>query len=507
MFAFGRRERFVLLIGEHGAILSLFVGKKLEKRLFSPGTSVGDRREFNALLQKYTQVPIVILLDIMDQTYTQQTLPAVSMFSVEKLVKKRLQRDLDQNDINGALSLGREKGGRKDWKYLFVSVTQTETLREWIEYVVSLPNPFQGIFLLPIESASVAVKLPLVDKESKAEDSDWKLLVSHHKVSGIRQTVVHKGKTIFSRLIMPGKENMPELLAGYIEQETLNTVEYLSRLSFAEESKLNITLIVSKEIKEHLQKNRIQDHYVEVLTPHETAQAFGLNEISEENDKFADIFFAASFLDSKPQLRLYTPETKQLVMMTSLAQYSTLAVVMISPILVGLSLYTGYGIFSIKQSIKTLENEKADIEAKWKVVQESGGYDIDEATRITNIVQLHTKLTNASESPLPFFEKTKVAIQTEALVKSIQWSYNQSFDPEKKTERMSVKFDMEFLNRGTNIDTLFSNFEAFSRRLKREFKDYELSHTKLPDKITLGQETGIINLQVTITDKLNGREE
>ncbi len=506
MFSIVGKERFVLLVGEHGAILSLFIGKKLHKRLYAPGTSVSDRREFNALFQQYHNAPLSLLLDIMDQNYSQQSFPAVSVLAIDKLVKKRMERDFDPNDINGAISLGREEDGRKDWKYLLVSVTRTEIVSDWVDYIVSLPNPFQGIYLLPLETASMAKRLPLVDKEGKAEQTNWQLIVSHHKVSGIRQTIIYKGKTLFSRLIMQGKENMPELLAGFIEQETLNTIEYLGRLSFSEESKLNITIVVSEEIKQHLSQNRIQDHYVEVLTPNEIAKALGYNEISEKNDKFSDIFFAAHFLNSKPALKLNTKTTSRLSMMSAGLKYSTILVTLLIPPLVVLPLYTLYEVYSTNSKIKTLENDKAQIEAQWKTVQNASDYDIDESSKITEIVGIHTKISDITLSPNPLFRRFQDTIKKDAIAKSIQWSYSHSFDAENSiSPRINAKFDLEYINIGDNVDNLFGNFESFSRRLKQQFNEYDVSHTKLPEKITLGEKAQVINMQVTISTKLDNR--
>lgn len=506
MVSITNKEKFVLLVGEHGAILCLFIGKKLEKRLFAPGTSVGDRREFNALLQKHPGAPLSVMLDILDQNYTQHTFPAVSSFAIDKLVKKRIERDLDPNDLNGALSLGRESDGRKDWRYLLVSVTRTEPVNEWLDYVTSLPNPFQGIYLLPIETASLVKRLPLMDKEAKAQDSDWHLVVSHHKVSGVRQTVIYKGKTIFSRLILQGKENMPELLAGFIEQETLNTIEYLARLNFNEDSKLNITIVVSDEIKQHLVQHRMQNHHVELLTPNEMSKAFGYQEISEANDKFADIFFAAQFLNSKAVLKLNTRQSKILSTMSMALQYSTLSMWLIVPPLVLLTLYTSYEIFATKSGMQSLENEKASIESKWKAVQEASQYNIDESSKITQTAELHNGLQEAELSPNPLFQKFKQAILQDAVVKSIQWDYNHSFSKTNNApNRVNAKFNLEFLNKGSNIDELFNNFDAFSRRLMQAFSDYEITHTKLPERITLGERSQIINIQVTISSKSEAR--
>ena len=69
--------------------------------------------------------PIVLVIDNMDQSYIQQSLPPVSSFSVQKLIKRRLERDFGKNDIKGAISLGRDTGGRKDWNFLMVALERS----------------------------------------------------------------------------------------------------------------------------------------------------------------------------------------------------------------------------------------------------------------------------------------------------------------------------------------------------------------------------------------------
>lgn len=507
MNLFGKKEQFVLLVGENGAILCHFVGKKLEHRLFSSTAAVVDRRDFNALLQQHPNAPISIMLDIMDQNYSQQSLPAVNAFSIDKLVKKRLERDFGADDIKGAISLGREESGRRDWNYLFVSVTRTEVVNQWMDYLVSLPNPFHGIFLLPLESNALSAKLTEASKKEKKIAAEWQLVTSHHKTSGIRQTVLRKGKTIFSRLILPGKDSLPELLAGTIEQETSNTIEYMRRLEFKDEDALQVVMIVGGEIKQHLQSMKAHHFEVQAYTPSEMAAVLGVPEISQAEDKFADILFATSLLNHKEVLKLYTPETLKLSYFIRAYQYSFIFMATVVPAFLLYCLFVGYQLFSLHQNINDLEYKKADIESRWKKVQESGEYDINEATRITDVIGIHKKLLKAMHSPLVELKYAYDAIQEEARVRNIDWSFSQGFSSKSAEPRVACKFDMEFFNTGANIDTLFKNFDAFTSNLRNTFKDYELSHTKLPDKITAGETHTSVDVQVTVTNKLDEKSK
>ena len=64
-------------------------------------------------------------IDSIDQVFVQQTLPPVSSMSVQKLINRRLEREFKPEDIKGALVLGKEKTGRKDWNFLMVSVEKS----------------------------------------------------------------------------------------------------------------------------------------------------------------------------------------------------------------------------------------------------------------------------------------------------------------------------------------------------------------------------------------------
>ncbi len=106
--------KFVLFhYGDEGAILIYNQGKTVQSRQFGPDASQQGLNELSQSLAKDPRAPMMIVIDTMDQSYVQQTLPPVSSLSVNKLIKHRLARDFGANDIKGAILLGREKTGRK----------------------------------------------------------------------------------------------------------------------------------------------------------------------------------------------------------------------------------------------------------------------------------------------------------------------------------------------------------------------------------------------------------
>jgi len=55
-------------------------------------------------------------------------LPPVSRFR-PKLIRRRLERDFANSEIRGAILLGREQTGRKDWNFMMVALEKSRSFR------------------------------------------------------------------------------------------------------------------------------------------------------------------------------------------------------------------------------------------------------------------------------------------------------------------------------------------------------------------------------------------
>ena len=240
----------MLFVGDEGAILVYIKGNTVINRQFVPDASDQNLAELRDTIDDDPKAPIVMVIDSMDQTYIQQTLPPVSSFSVKKLIKRRLDRDFGANDIKGAIVLGREQAGRKDWNFLMVSLERSPQINLWLDFVSDLPNRFQGIYLVSIETEIMLKNLEQAMGVPKTgTGSKWKFFVSHNKVGGFRQVILRNGRIIFTRLAQPIGESTPEVIAGNIEQEMLTTIEYMKRLSFDPNDGLDIYVIASEGVK------------------------------------------------------------------------------------------------------------------------------------------------------------------------------------------------------------------------------------------------------------------
>lgn len=518
-------RKFILMIGDDGAVLALVNKSKVEKRLFATSASLNDRREVNALLVQYPNVPMEILLDTMEQSYTKQTLPAVSSLAIGKLVKKRLERDFAASDIKGAIMLGRdEEGGRRDWIYMFASAPVTSEIADWMDYIATLETKVLGIYMLPVEMENFVKNFDKAlykiqskaqnkspDKGKKYEAPKWQFIVTHNKTGGFRQVILHKSRVIFTRLIRPGKDNLPDIVAGNIEQEILNTIDYMRRLSFSDEDTVHVTAILSKELKKSLQNTKIRGNNILLYTPHEVSETLGMKDVAGTEDKFSDLVVAVNFAKCKPILSLDNPRMASALAISSLNTLITAGTALMIPGLLGYSAYLTYNIYDLSEQISVAEDRKVTIENKWQEAGKSDEYDINDANKITDAVTLHQRLSD-SLSPLTLIEKAAAQSKSYGVVRSLSWSLDG--DPSetnsfasaenpaapgnsKRSEKAIFNFEFNTTN-GGSVEALFKSFDEFKKGLNTRLKDYAVEISELPNTITFDDAEQVIPIKVTI---------
>ncbi len=305
------KSQFVLSVGDEGAILCFYKGGKLENRIFVDSPLSPDIKLLEKLLGTYQKIPIRILVDVMEQNYSQQFLPPVSPIGIKQQVNRKLKRDFQPTDLNNVLPLGRSSQGRRDWSFLFISLANVEPFSRWFEFVLSQKNKFAGVYLLPIESSKLIAQLRGSGADSKTE---WEVLVMHNKIGGFRIVVLRSGKLVFTRLAqnLIG-DNISDIVVGNLEQEIANTVEYLRRLGFKGEQDSKIIIIAATDIIQKVDAQTLKFGKVELLTPFNAAEKLGLPSAVNEKDKFSDILAATKFAaDSRHVLKFNSPYSKKI---------------------------------------------------------------------------------------------------------------------------------------------------------------------------------------------------
>lgn len=475
---YSRAKRFVFIIGDDGGILIFMHGQKVMRRLFAPSPQLSHTEAMLEIIRANPQVPVFVLADVMDQQYVPQTFPPVHAMSVVGLVKRRLLREFQPDDLKSSLPLGRDKKGRREWRYLLIALPKTPLIAEWLDLLVNLPNEFKGIYLLPVEAVNYIAAL---NKQSgNAAPKAWQMLITHNKVSGFRQVVVHDGKLVFTRVSQAIDDAIPAVIAGNVEQEIISTIEYLKRLEFRDEADLDVTVVVSQDVADSLDLKRFGFSHSNVFSPLAVAETLGLEQAALSADRYGDVVTAAAFAINKKRVLRFS--TAYMDKLTKLYQAKFALKVVAGLIVAGCALsmlMSTYSMFQNYGKISDAEQEQAklmpDLEKSRKGV--SGlKVDIKYMSAVVSAADAYLKNAQLPEDVAKSLSKVN---GVQARIKSYNWAYT---DPNgnKGNQATSelpvvVKIEIDMANAGNDPDMLTKAAENLKQSIKSELPEYEVT--------------------------------
>jgi hypothetical protein len=521
--------RYVLFLGDEGAILIYVKHNSVQSRQFVPDASEHNLGEFRQALERDADAPILLVVDSMDQSFMQQTLPPVSVVSVNKLIKRRLERDFAGNDIKGAILLGREKTGRKDWNFLMVALEKSPQLTVWLTFIQELPNRLQGVYLASVEAELLVKNLERAIGVAKGSDeAEWKFLVSHNKVGGFRQVILRNGRIIFTRLAQPIGDSNAEVIAGGIEQEMLSTIEYMKRLSFSPQSKLDIYIVTSSAIKLAIDRSKFSANALHILTPYEVAEYLGIKGAAQPTDQFGDVVIAASVgLSKKHVLRLSAPQTKRIDQCYQFIAYQrAIAAISILGIL-GYGGYCAYGIYDLLRENSGLTQKRDAAQNQLALLRDHIKDSKIDVEKASDLIDLYMQIGKEKASPLPFLRGFEALAREPVWVKAVDWSIPDAKDKagtatavaaSGAVPTMAAVITLEFPKEAS--DPKF--FRVLTKKILADFKTlftgYDVSYSMLPDEAKdnekleirsgITQEAAMKSLeaQMTIKGPLEGKD-
>jgi len=171
-------------------------------------------------LARFSNVPVEIMVDAVEEDYRFETLPHVSGGDRTELVNRKLKQHYRNTPYIAAVLLGRETDKRRDDRYLFSALTNPELITDWLQPVIAHGLPVAGVYLLPMVSAELLEKLG-----ARAANQ---LVVAQH-ANGLRLTFFRDRRFRLSRLTR-GDSGRAENRVRYFAEEISNTRLYLHAL-------------------------------------------------------------------------------------------------------------------------------------------------------------------------------------------------------------------------------------------------------------------------------------
>jgi len=439
---FGGAQRFILLIGDEGAILLRMAGLTVRDRCFAPSASPADRAEMEAMLAEAPRVPLLLLVDVLEQSFVKETVPPVGLLDEAGVLQRKLRTTFPESRIKGARYLGRDpRSARKDKQYLLVSVPETKLMSAWLEWARDLRNPVQAIALLPLESLDLATRLSAA-LHDKVDRPDWVVLVTRQRTGGFRQIVVHKGELVFSRLTQSVPPDASDAdIAATIDREHKLTMGYLRRMSYNEDQGLDVIVLAQPGVEQALLRLGMPSAQLKVISPHDVAQALGMKNVATPDDPYGEIVHAAWVaMRRRPLLALMPDEIihHRLGSLTLRAGYAlTFSVVG----------YLSFDLTSAYLRSQDLRDQVAHFSQAATALSDElnhaieirGGYSVS-APEVSDTIDLYDRLQAAVPDPMPLLAILAGRLGPEVRANKVVWVVDEG--AEIARSRLVVTFDI-----------------------------------------------------------------
>ena len=500
--AFGTSGKFVLIIGDEGALLMRLAGTQVRDSCFAASTDPADSAQMADLLARSPTTPIHPLIDVLDQSYVKDTIPPVNLIDSARLVQRRLDTAFPNVAIKGACYLGRTSGGeRQDKRYLLAGLPGSSALDTWVAWMNARHNPVKPLALLPLEAIGVAASL---SRSCHLDGTlpQWVMLVARQRVGGFRQVVLRRGEFVFTRLTQSLPIDAPPAdVAAAIEREYRLSMGYLRRMPYSAAQGMDVIVIAAQTEVEALIASGVAGDRLTVLSPWEAAERLQLDAVGELGDGYSDALIGAAFGRSRRPVLSLVPRAlyeKRMGSFVTAAAYALIALVI------------GYLSFNLSDAyLESQEIERAYEQASLQAVQREARLDavLDEAgdfqvsgPEVADTIALYDRLAAGAPSPLPLLALLGPAMNAEIVIQRIDWQ-----TPERAgTNDISLALTIHIEPEVGDIGAAVAVAAAFAVRIADRFPGLDVRVTDPPIDILPDQ---YLSGEVDLTDDADDTTE
>lgn len=212
-------DKLLIGISAQGAIVADWRGNRIgDCRTFAHDDD--GLAGFKDFLAGYTNLPVHIMVDVVEEDYRFETLPHATGSDRTDMVGRKMRQHYRNTPYMSAWQLGRDSGKRRDDRYLFSALTNPDLINDWLQAVAARGLPVAGIYLLPTVSAGLLERF-----STKATNL---LLVAQHP-NGLRLTFFRDRQFRLSRFTRSDSGKV-ENRTRYLSEEISNTRLYLHAL-------------------------------------------------------------------------------------------------------------------------------------------------------------------------------------------------------------------------------------------------------------------------------------
>lgn len=497
---FTRSRRYVLIIGNAGAVLSYIVRGQVHARWSVSSADAESLRAIAEALNKRRGAPLTVLFDILEQSYRREAIPPVGVMDRPKVLKRRLTIAYPNFDIKAALALDEKVGPRGDLAYLLVALPSSELLESWIAFLHSVANTIDRLGLLPIESTGLATALASAAREADAEPGEWTLLISRERTGGFRQIIVRGGKLVMTRLTPdPTGPVDASQIAATIEQETTSTLGYLTRLGYTAAKGLDVVVLGPESLRDAIGASRLPVRSMAVLTPTEAGDLLGLGNVADADEEFGDLVHAAWAVKQwKPVLQMAAAALGQRqVQIVATRRWVTVGLSATAVLLTAYCGYLGYEVWTLHDEIAPGDRVHQRLIRNFDELKRRIAEYPEQPKKVTATLDFYDDLNAISLDPALDLAAIEDSLGPDLRLKSLVWkseqfsivaqrkgAAKQRKDGSSPRFTLAVNIDLATIS---EPEAAIAATNALAERLREQFEESLVEIIRLPIDILPNQ--------------------
>lgn len=200
----------VWMIAEHGLV---------EAAVFADDDS--GLRQFDAYLGDVPETPSAMLIDVIEEEFSLDTVPKLGWRDRDALLQRRCQKKFRRTPYRLSQVLGKSASRADEVDVLHCAISNHELLDPWLQIIMRHRTPLAGVYSVPLLAADVFHRLGASKRDV--------LCVATHQGDKLRQVFLSGGHLRSARLTQapgPGDAAYPQ----FIVTEAMRSRRYLERL-------------------------------------------------------------------------------------------------------------------------------------------------------------------------------------------------------------------------------------------------------------------------------------
>jgi hypothetical protein len=494
------RKNIVITIGSRGSVVALHDKERVLKKIFVEDFSQEAKAELlKTLFSKNKLVPVYLLLDTIDQSYKKRVYPSIKITDLSKIIRRDLASDGDKESFKNYIALKQVKQGKslsqesRRREFMFVSISASETINAWVNFIANLPNQLVGVYTVPLECYNLYLSLRnSVKAQSKAKNkkSDLCCFVIEGKAGGMRQMVFSQQGIIFTRVF--GYDTQQHDFVQKYEKDLHGTFEYLKRL-FPDLviGDLEIFNILPQEVLDKLKEIQNTELNLVNYTPYKAALDLGFADLLSKESKFCDILISRIFFKKRKILKFGVLKTKSLekffVSIFLLARFNICATIFALIMALILSVNQMSYSSKIEAAQLTKANASQDLDKLKKAGLETSKILKEDEINIDKIFdygRTEEQLGSLKVNIQDLYTKLKFLKDFNMRLKKFSYSA-QGFNPIALSKKFAYKteFSGDLYNQSGDLDNLFKEFDALTGEVRKKFDKDQVTNNELPTNI------------------------